>query len=326
MPHLEAIAIHPIKSCHRIDLTECEVGSLGLEGDRRFMVVNADNMKLVTQRAYASMSLIRPLLDAEKDTLTLTAEKLDDLVLPLHPDTSKLNCLTVTLWSDKLQAFDVGDAAAEWLEKFFSIYESPDQSNANGNTDEAAQRPTNTRLVTLDLSKGYERKAHPELPGLHSPFTDWSPVSFGFEGSLKALNDNLVDGKWSNGNRIPMNRFRNNLTIAGTEPWEEDTWLVARVGEVTFYLMQPTARCPVPGINQDTGVKDTWGTPGPMKYLLQNRQFDEMPGGGCFCCDSIPLTSGTIRVGDKVEVLERIPAKFAKQPKVIADDRDEDDD
>jgi uncharacterized protein len=50
MPHLQAIAIHPIKSCHRIDLTECEVGGLGLEGDRRFMVVNADNNKLITQR------------------------------------------------------------------------------------------------------------------------------------------------------------------------------------------------------------------------------------------------------------------------------------
>jgi uncharacterized protein len=174
------------------------------------------------------MSLIRPLIDAEKDTLTLTAEKLDDLVLPLHPDTSQLKCLAVTLWSDKLQAFDVGDAAADWLKQFFLVYKSHDQSNSHGDTDGGAERPTNIRLVTLDLSKGYERKAHPELPGINSPFTDWSPVSFGFEESLQALNDSLVDGKWSNGHRIPMNRFRNNLTIAGTEPWEEDTWLVAR--------------------------------------------------------------------------------------------------
>jgi uncharacterized protein YcbX len=48
--YLQAIAIHPIKSCHRIDLTECEVGSLGLEGDRRFLVMNGDNFKFITQR------------------------------------------------------------------------------------------------------------------------------------------------------------------------------------------------------------------------------------------------------------------------------------
>jgi len=278
------------------------------------MCVNADNNKLVTQRVYASMSLINPILDHEKDTLTLSAKNLDDLVLPLHPDTSNLKYMTVTLWSDKLQAFDMGDEAAEWLKKFFIEYKGHDESNAHGDTDGGKQRPTNIRLVTLDLSKGYERKAHPELPGLNSPFTDWSPVSFGCTASLDALNRGLVDDNWSNGHQIPINRFRNNLTIAGTEPWEEDTWLVVRVGKVTFYLMQPTARCTVPGIDQETGFKDSWGTPGPLKYLLKHRQFEEMPGNGCFCCDSIPLSSGTIRVGDKVEVLERIPAQFVKRP------------
>jgi hypothetical protein len=48
--YLQSIAIHPIKSCHRIDVQECAVGSMGLEGDRRFMCVNGDNNKLITQR------------------------------------------------------------------------------------------------------------------------------------------------------------------------------------------------------------------------------------------------------------------------------------
>lgn len=179
-------------------------------------------------RVYASMSLIKPLLDYEKKTLTLTANNLDDLVLPLNPDTSKLKCLTVTLWSDKLQAFDVGDEAADWMTKFFIEYKSHDQHNAHGETDGGQERPTNIRLVTLDLKQGYQRPAHPELSGINSPFTDWSPVSFGFTSSLEALNGDLVGDNWSNGHQIPMNRFRNNLTITGTEPWEEDTWLVVR--------------------------------------------------------------------------------------------------
>lgn len=174
------------------------------------------------------MSLIKPLLDYEKGTLTLTADNLDDLVLPLHPDTSKLKCLTVKLWSDKLQAFDVGDEAADWMAKFFIEYTSHDEHNAHEVTDGEQERPTNIRLVTLDLKQGYQRPAHPELSGINSPFSDWSPVSFGFTSSLEAVNRDLVNDNWSNGHQIPMNRFRNNLTIAGTEPWEEDTWLVVR--------------------------------------------------------------------------------------------------
>ena len=77
----------------------------------------------------------------------------------------------------------------------------------------------------------------------------------------------------------------------------------------------------MPGINQDTGVKDNWGFPGPTKYLLKHRQFQEMPNAGCFCADSIPLTSGTIRIGDKVEVLERVPAQYIKRP-IKIDDND----
>lgn len=174
------------------------------------------------------MSLISPLIDAEKDTLTLTADKLDSLVLPLHPDTKTLECRTVKLWSDKLQAFDLGEEAATWLKQFFDAYKHHDEANVHADVDSGKNRPTNLRLVTLDLAQGYKRDAHPELPGLSSPFTDWSPVSFGSLSSLDALNNTLVEGDWSKGNRIPINRFRNNLTIAGTEPWDEDQWLVVR--------------------------------------------------------------------------------------------------
>lgn len=174
------------------------------------------------------MSLIRPLIDAEKDILTLTADKLDSLVLPLHPDTNTLECRTVKLWSDKLQAFDMGEKAATWLKQFFDAYKHHDEANVHADVDSGKNRPTNLRLVTLDMAQGYKRDAHPELPGLSSPFTDWSPVSFGTLSSLDDLNNILVEGDWSKGNRIPINRFRNNLTIAGTEPWEEDEWLIVR--------------------------------------------------------------------------------------------------
>lgn len=70
----------------------------------------------------------------------------------------------------------------------------------------------------------------------------------------------------------------------------------------------------MPGVNQDSGVKDKWG--GPLAYLKETRSFQEKPNDGCFCVDVVPLTSGVIRVGDKVQVLERIPDGKEQKPLV----------
>ncbi|KAI8086372.1 MOSC N-terminal beta barrel domain-containing protein [Halteromyces radiatus] len=320
-PTVSGIRIYPVKSCHSVQLEESEVGNLGLVNDRRFLFIEEATNRFITQRKYASMALVRPLVDMVQKTLTLTShdDEQPPLVLPLYPDTKLMQQRTVKLWKDTLTAYDMGDAAGEWLETFFRRHRSHDVTN-NHNPDDPVdleQPIPRLRLVTLEdpqqEGSHYSRPAHQALPGTHSPFTDWSPVSFGFEASLDALNQGLLARDISQGNIIGMDRFRNNVDIAGTLPWEEDTWLVAKIGEVTFYLIRPIGRCTVPGVDQDSGVKDTWG--GPLSYLKEKRSFSEKPNDGCFCVDVVPLTSGTIRVGDKVEVLERIPA--GKEPKPL---------
>lgn len=102
-----------------------------------------------------------------------------------------------------------------------------------------------------------------------------------------------------------------------------------------MYIIQPIARCTgnhsrqvhlkasifklsifflVPSINQDTGEKDAWDGKGPTDYLRLRRKFADEPAHGQFCCDVIPLTSGKICVGDKIQILERIPDEFKQGP------------
>lgn len=50
VPTVEGIRVYPIKSCHGVELEECEVDNLGIKHDRRFMIVYADNNRFVTQR------------------------------------------------------------------------------------------------------------------------------------------------------------------------------------------------------------------------------------------------------------------------------------
>ncbi|ORE09768.1 hypothetical protein BCV72DRAFT_260560 [Rhizopus microsporus var. microsporus] len=318
VPAVERIHVYPIKSCHSIELQECEIDNLGIKHDRRFMIIDDESNKFITQRKYASLCLLRPFIDVENNTLTLTAEGKEPLRLPLTQDLSLLPRRKVTLWKDTLTVYDMGDEASAWVTQFLASHREHDRANNHSIDDPVKDdEPVRmTRLVTLEdpKNKVYSRPSHPKLDGIHSAFADWSPVSFGFTSSLEDVNRGLLETGISKGNQIPMSRFRNNLTISGTVPWEEDKWLVAKIGEVTFYIVQPIARCTVPGIDQDSGKKDEWDGKGPTDYLKIYRQFTDEPGQGQFCCDVIPLTSGKVRVGDRVEVLEYIPQEYQQKP------------
>ncbi|RUP48244.1 hypothetical protein BC936DRAFT_144799 [Jimgerdemannia flammicorona] len=309
MPTLTGISIFPVKSCHSVEIQECDVDALGLLHDRRFMFIDAETNRFITQRKYASMTLIRPTINLAAGTLDFSGPSVDPISVPLQPDISSAPKLRVRIWNDIVDAYDMGDAAAGWVIAFFAAHASHD--GANLLDDEAVEvvRPREIRLVrVVDIAKGYTRPAHPKIPGVHTPFSDASPVSFGYEASMVELN-RILEEPEANGVKIPINRFRNNLTIAGTEPWEEDQWLVIRIGVVTFYVVCPIDRCIVPGIDQETGLKDSWGSPGPLGVLKQHRALPEKPGAGFFCSHVIPLTSGKVKIGDEVEVLERIPSK-----------------
>ncbi|KAI8639705.1 hypothetical protein BD408DRAFT_420955 [Parasitella parasitica] len=318
VPTVEGINIYPIKSCHYTSVQECQVDSLGIQQDRRFMIVYQENNRFVTQRKFASLAILRPTVNVSENTLTLSADGQESLVLPLKPDLSKLTQRTVKLWKDTLEVYDMGDEAGAWITQFLANHRKHDRQNNHSVDDPIGENdPVDpVRLVTLDDPKKgvYSRPAHPKLDGIHTAFSDWSPISFGFLSSLDHVNKGLMETGISKGHQIPMSRFRNNITIGGTIPWEEDQWLVAKVGEVTVYIIQPIARCTVPSIDQDTGVKDDWDGKGPTDYLKLRRQFSDEPSQGQFCCDVVPLTSGKICVGDKIQILERIPEEFKQGP------------
>ncbi|RUS13535.1 MOSC domain-containing protein, partial [Endogone sp. FLAS-F59071] len=260
-------------------------------------------------RNNAAAALIRPIINHSTNTLDISAPSLEPISIPLNPDPSISPKLSVRLWADVVDVYDMGDIAAEWATAFFTLHPLQNMSEDVEAKDKEGEDKGRIRLVKLTgVEGGYNRPAHPKIPGIHTPLADDSPVSLGFEASAEELNKILerpeVDGK-----RIPINRFRNNLTIAGTLPWEEDNWLVVRIGTTTFYILRPIDRCAVPGINQETAVKDEWGTPGPLRVLKQYHSFPENPNAGYFCLHAMPLTAGKIKVGDEVVVLEWVPKK-----------------
>ena len=58
--HLAAITIYPVKGCYRVETDRAEVEPWGLAGDRRWLVIDPETRKAITQREVRELIRIRP--------------------------------------------------------------------------------------------------------------------------------------------------------------------------------------------------------------------------------------------------------------------------
>lgn len=147
-------------------------------------------------------------------------------------------------------------------------------------------------------------------PGETVSMADGYPLLATTTASLAALNAWLAEAERP---ALPTERFRPNLVIDGTEPWEEEGWRRVRVGELTFRAVKLCGRCIVTTTDQESGER--LGQE-PLRTLNKRRRFDKKAVFGVNLIPDRPdlVTGpalGTLRVGDQVTVLargERLPA------------------
>jgi uncharacterized protein YcbX len=94
-----------------------------------------------------------------------------------------------------------------------------------------------------------------------------------------------------------MNRFRPNVVVAGAPAWAEDDWTRIAIGEVTFRVAKTCGRCVVTTTDQDTAERGKE----PLRTLGRHRRFG---GELVFGQNLVPESTGTLRLGDRVTVLE----------------------
>lgn len=262
---LTSLIHYPVKALRGHETASAQVERMGLENDRRLMLVNPAG-KFLTQRDHARLTLITPTLTAE--SLTLSAAGREPVTVPIRREGSRTS---VEIWQSRgVAAIDQGQVAAEWLSDFL-------------------KQPT--RLVRM--ADDYQRTLDARYalsPADQVGFADGFPLLLISQESLEALNRLLAVP-------IPMNRFRTNLVVRGGMPFAEDSWKRIRIGEVELALVKPCARCNVPTIDQETGLSGNE----PNTTLAKFRNFN---GKVMFGMNVIPVTLGRLRVGDSVEILE----------------------
>ena len=259
------LSIYPVKSLRGLSLPRAEVDRFGLRGDRRWMVVDA-NGRYLTQREQARMSLIQA--EPLDDGLRLGAPGMGELTIRLAPDLPRRQ---VTVWDDRVEAEDAGDAAAAWLSDFLGIdcrlVHFPDD----------ALRPVDPRYAQA---------------GDVTAFSDGFPLLLITQASLDDLNSRLEQP-------VPMRRFRPNLVIDGSEPYAEDQWKRLRIGDLTFRVVKPCSRCVIPTIDPATGERHPDAE--PLRTLASYRMRDNKI---YFGQNVIPDGEGALAVGQVVEVIE----------------------
>jgi uncharacterized protein YcbX len=265
-PEIAALFTYPVKACAGIEASSLEVGARGPALDREWMVVDAAS-RFVTQRDEPRLALVRCAL--EPGALVLTAPGAPPLRVPRAAggEPRRVQC-----WSAACEALDQGEAAADWLSRLLG-----------------APR----RLVRM--APGFERVVNPERSPARATtaFTDGYPFLVIGEASLADLNRRLEAP-------LPINRFRPNLVVRGSEPYAEDGWRRIRVGDLVIELVKPCDRCAVTTTDQATGARGVE----PLATLARYRR---VPGGVLFGQNGVHRGTGRLRVGDPIEVLEKGP-------------------
>jgi len=239
---LAGIYIYPVKGCRGLSVISAAVDALGIDGDRRFLIVDPSG-KFITQRTHPQLALITASLDDVNLTLSFPGQ--ETLTIP-RASAPSARLLGVEVWKSRdLQAEDCGDDAASWL------------TSALG---------TSARLARIG-----EKFHRPVKPGKAQPgdivsFADAYPFLLIGKASLVDLNDRLL-GRGED--PLSMDRFRPNLVIGGAPVFAEDTLARFSIGDVTFRAAGPCARCIVTTTDQLTGERLG---PEPLRTLAGYRR------------------------------------------------------
>lgn len=270
-PVVRHINVYPVKSVGGYRLDEVPVEPWGPVGDRRWMVVDASG-KAVTQRERARLALAaaRALPDG---SVRVSAPGREDLTVAVP---EPIGPVTVTLFGKKAEAIAADETAHAWFSDHLEA---------------------EVRLVHLD-DPATRRPIDPDfaLPGETVSFADGFPLLIATTASLDALNSLIAQGTHPHEGPLPMNRFRPNVVIDGTEAWAEDHWTRIALGDVVFRVAKPCGRCVVTTTDQASAERGRE----PLRTLGSHRRFGTKL---VFGQNLVPEGPGVIRTGDPLRVL-----------------------
>jgi uncharacterized protein YcbX len=266
MLELTGLFVYPIKSLGGIAVSSSLVTEMGLQYDRRWMLVDKDN-RFMTQRQIHELSLFR--LSITSEGLSITYKPNGSVfTIPFQPQTT--GDVVVKIWNDTCLARLVSADADSWFSEMISF-------------------PCRLVFMTEETRRTVEQ---PYASGNEiTSFSDGYPFLIIGQSSLDELNKRLAEP-------LPMNRFRPNIVFSGGEAFEEDEMEDFVINDIHFYAVKPCDRCMITTINQENAVSGKE----PLRTLAT---FRKKENSIYFGQNLLHHGEGIIKIGDRMEVIKR---------------------
>jgi uncharacterized protein len=218
---LAALFTYPVKSCRGTAHESVLLEEAGLAYDREWMFVTSGG-RFLTQRE--EPGLARVCASVSRGELRLSAEGAGQVRVPLDRLGPRSE---VTVWRDRVSAFDQGDEPAAWISSLLG---------------------RDARLVRIDSAA--RRRCDPAWTAgadAHSRFSDGYPLLVVSRASLDDLNSRLPAP-------LPMNRFRPNIVLDGLPAYGEDAVHEFTAAGLRLRVVKPCTRCSITTTDQAAGV------------------------------------------------------------------------
>lgn len=265
--HLQDIYTYPIKSLGGIRLAEVNLEEKGLKYDRRWMLTDK-NGQFLSQRKHPKMALLQTRLTENGVSVTHKHDPGQTVLIPFESPSDRYR--QVSIWGDRVNAQLVDSGISRWFSDLLNF---------------------ECDLVFMPSSTN--RKVDPEyaVNSESVSFADGMPYLLIGQASLDDLNERLEEP-------VPMDRFRPNLVVADSTPFQEDEWDTIAIGQARFKITKPCARCVVTTVDQQTGHKY-------KEPLATLSSYRKVAGKVMFGQNMLLLEGANIRVGDSISVQAR---------------------
>ncbi|XP_037661814.1 molybdenum cofactor sulfurase isoform X2 [Choloepus didactylus] len=244
-PHVVTnLYLYPIKSCAAFEVSKWPVGNQGLLYDRNWMVVNQNGICL-SQKQEPRLCLIQPSINLQRRVMVIEAAGMEPIEVPLEENIEQAQICQSRVCADRVNTYDCGEKISSWFSKFFGrqchLIKQSSSFSRNTKKKHGQDLPSDsTAILSLVNEAQYlliNRSSVVELQ---------QQLSTRDENGMEEL--------------FPMNslisRFRANIIINGTRPFEEEKWDEISVGSLHFQVLGPCHRCQMICIDQQTGQRN----------------------------------------------------------------------
>jgi uncharacterized protein len=264
MLQISELYIYPVKSLGSIAKQSVQLVNTGFKYDRRWMLVDENNIFL-SQRTLPRMALLQVTETDAGFKINPHYDVNTAIIIPFQ--TKAVKKIKVTVWDDVCDAVAISELHDEWFSNMLK---------------------TKCKLVymTDDTARPVDKvyASNNEI----TSFSDGYPVLMIGTAALIQLNNKLTEA-------LPMNRFRPNIVFTGGHAHLEDELEQFSINTIDFLGVKPCSRCVMTTINQQNGSKGQEPLKTLSAYRMKNNKI-------YFGQNVLHQQNGNISIGDAITI------------------------